>query len=186
MSKATWKRCNRCKGTGHNDFECLRFKNNSKELIKSSEKERKENTGSMIPREETKSKLIPYFGAKMFHELSDEEIRKLDYNVSGIYEIAVDTGKKLVAVYLGTSSNLRERIRDHYTEHGRVEDGEIRISNICSHVKDARKKGYTLYFRTFQTENPKEAKKAESHILSNYDYAWNIDENGKKKRFVVF
>lgn len=51
-------------------------------------------------------------------------------------------------------------------------------------MKDAKSKGYRAMFRCYYLSSADDAKTIESYLLAAFDYAWNLDENGKKSRFI--
>jgi len=132
-----------------------------------------------------------------FTEFDLDAIKALESCVPGIYELAIAkatkrknitttsldlTERDLIVVYVGMSTNLKERMKDHYYGD-RVVDGMRRTSNIAREIADARRQKYTIYFRVSKYHDTL-AKETESSLLDGYDYAWNLEENGKVKRFI--
>ena len=95
----------------------------------------------------------------------------------GIYEFAATLpGKrKRRVVYVGSTCvrngscpSLKNRIVD-YTKHGNHKKDEI---------NEALRRGYTLWVRFKPAQDKPEAKKMENDLLSEYNYAWNVRNNG--------
>ena len=95
----------------------------------------------------------------------------------GIYEFAATLpGKrKKRVVYVGSTCvgdvrcpSLKNRIVD-YTIDGNHKKDEI---------NEALRRGYTLWVRFQPAQNRPEAERMENELLSKYNYAWNVTNNG--------
>lgn len=185
------KFCHRCRTGGHLAAGCTRMHTSKGYLVESNPKTRVP-AGNRTLRE--LSKVPSVFGDVKLIEMTERNIDKIETCTSGIYEISFENsleevqkrkGKQrdVIPVYLGMSNDVCERLKDHF--HGkRMLDGDLRTSNIELLTLDCKKRNRPLYFRWIPCESREEAKKMESKLLERYDYAWNLDENGKTKWFI--
>ncbi len=140
---------------------------------------------SRILREMIKS-MPPKCFSTEFVPLEEKSIRLIKTNTPGIYELGrrKRLDGRLDVCYLGMSSDLRERLLDHCLGERSV-DGFRRKSHISGEMERIRKLGHHLFYRFTPKETTKEAEQSESEILAAYDYVWNIDQNGKERRFFI-
>jgi hypothetical protein len=200
------KYCHRCKRGGHAALHCIFPTDVNGHLIKGDMVERIRHVmkSGKIRREDSNSSENSVIKEQFpienvdFAQLDTSNIESIKSCLPGIYEIAlrlctshgtkkepkIKYDEKLTVVYVGMSSDLRERLLDHFKGDRITQEGYRRISNIGNEIQDSRKKGYWVYYRYWECENEGIAKQLESDMLSRYDYAWNIEENDKSKKFI--
>lgn len=119
--------CKRCGFEDHHVSKCFRTYTVEGKLCASREHER----STRFKREDAQDNSIPYpFG--IWLPLNKTNVANIE-TYAGLYEIAIYKQKedeKLVC-YLGMSSLLSERVKDHLVGSRRFLGGSIRNSNIC-------------------------------------------------------
>lgn len=103
------------------------------------------------------------------NRLSRPEIRKHFPEKSGIYELELQKNGKHIPVYVGSSSQVADRLYEYSTS------GSHKKSEIDQALKD----GYSLNARSKNSPSKTKAVEEENKLLDKFDYAWNIKQNGK-------
>jgi hypothetical protein len=179
--------CKRCHRRGHHRFdketgkECNRVDDKDGFLLTMDPKERNKDNIRILREDIDEG----YHFIPVWHEFNYDVIQNIKSNQAAIYEIAIVKDDIFEVMYLGMTSDIRDRLKDHH-QGCRLVDGFRRESNIAREVKDAIKKGFKVVYRYTIQPNAIEAKKLESKLLDTYDYCWNIDENGKERRFIKY
>ena len=107
-----------------------------------------------------------------------ELMLRIPANTCGIFELSARSGAHWVVVYVGSTCRKRKgkllnRIQE-YCKQG-SDKGEL--------INDAIAKGCHFYVRVKESKHQTKlaAEREENFLLTQYNYAWNIRQNGKVK-----
>ncbi|KAI5664667.1 hypothetical protein M9H77_23990 [Catharanthus roseus] len=98
----------------------------------------------------------------------------------------------IIPVYLGKSDNARNRLQQYGREGAHLENGSSYWKqNYCNNVQaqeglglfsEIFAKGFSIVYRWAPMTNSRDAEKTEAELLDTFDYAWNKDSNGPRRR----
>jgi hypothetical protein len=177
-----WLVCSTCGRQGHKSKDCHSISYRGGEFIRTVDTY---EDLDRIPRSSVDE--IPSFENIEWRTFQKDELYEIPIDRSAVYEIAQkdESTEEIHVVYLGMSGCVRERMLDHHFGRRFSNTGIERLSNIRHHKRDAIAKGYTILYRYVEVNTRGAAKELETMILNEFNYAWNIDENGKEGRVVL-
>lgn len=178
---AFWLVCKNCDKQGHKTRDCKSRKNKAGEFMSNATEYEDPNRTDRNSVDE-----IETFKGIVWNSFIIEDLYKIPIDQAAVYEIAqVDSDGKMRVLYLGMSGCVRERMLDHHFGRRLSNIGKERSSNIREYKKDAISKGFVIFYRFRIVSTRNEALALESSLLDEFNYPWNIDENGKEERLVI-
>ncbi|KAL3825254.1 hypothetical protein ACJIZ3_021283 [Penstemon smallii] len=122
---------------------------------------------------------------------------------AGVYELAVamSGARKLdsssvITVYVGEAENVRTRLQQYGRDGSHLENGcsndefnnwqNVSSLKVPGLFSDIFSKGYSIAYRCAPMASKKDAEKTEKQLLDTFDYPWNKDMNGVRRKDDVF